>query len=279
MPKHALLRKLILLPLSKVYGAVTCVRNWLFDINVLRSREFPVPVVVVGNIAVGGTGKTPHTEYIVEHLRHSYHIGVLSRGYKRSTKGFVMAGPESTAREIGDEPYQIYRKYGREVTVAVCEDRCKGISEMLRLDPAINLLVLDDAFQHRYVKPTFSIVLTEYSRPLTSDHLLPYGRLRESAKGLSRADMVVVTKCPPALSPLQYKLFEKELKLFPYQSLYFSKLVYGGLVPLFPSQSQQKVAMQWLTRDDVILAVCGIGNPRPFVKYLKSFNARVKVNL
>lgn len=279
MSKRTLFDTLVLLPLSKIYGMVTAVRNWLFDINVLRSTEFPVPVVVVGNVAVGGTGKTPHTEYIVEALRHSYHIGVLSRGYKRATKGFIMAGPKSTPREIGDEPFQIYRKYGRSVAVAVCEDRCRGISEMLRLDPAINLIVLDDAFQHRYVKPTVSVVLTEYSRPVYSDSMLPYGRLRESAKAMSRADIIVVTKCPSSLSPLQYKIFEKNLDIFPYQSLFFSKLVYGELQPLFPSENQQPVSLHWLTREDVVLAVCGIANPRPFVKYLKSYGARVKVNV
>lgn len=279
MKKRTLFDKLVLFPLSKLYGVVTAVRNWLFDINVLHATEFPVPVVVVGNLAVGGTGKTPHTEYVVEALRHTYHVGVLSRGYKRSSKGFVMAGPKSTPRDIGDEPFQIYRKYGRSVTVAVCEDRCRGISEMLRIDPAINLIVLDDAFQHRYVKPTVSVVLTEYSRPVFSDSMLPYGRLRESASGLSRADIVVVSKCPPSLSPLQYKIFEKHLDMFPYQSLFFSKLVYGELQPLFPTDEQMPVSMPWLTRDDVVLAVCGIANPRPFVKYLKSFGARVKVNV
>lgn len=280
MPKrHTLFQNLVLLPLSKIYGMVTGVRNLLFDWGVLRSREFPVPVVVVGNIAVGGTGKTPHTEYIVEALRHAYHIGVLSRGYKRSTKGFIMANDNSTAKQIGDEPFQIYRKMGRDVAVAVCEDRCKGINEMLRLDPSINLIVLDDAFQHRYVKPTVSVVLTEFAHPTFNDSLLPYGRLRESAKGLNRADIVVASKCLPTLQPIQYKIFEKNIGLFPYQTLYFSKFVYSDPLPLFPDACPQELHLPWLTRDDVVLAICGIGNPRPFIRYVKSFNARVKVNL
>lgn len=195
MKKRPLLHKILLLPLSKIYGMVTSVRNKMFDLGILKQREFDVPVIVVGNLAVGGTGKTPHTEFIISSLRHGYHIGVLSRGYKRGTKGFVLAKRESSPQDIGDEPYQIYRKYGHDVTVAVCEDRCKGINEMLRLDPDINLVILDDAFQHRYVKPAVSIVITEYARPLYLDSMLPYGRLRESVKGLNRADIIIVSKC------------------------------------------------------------------------------------
>lgn len=277
--KKTLLQKAVLLPLSKLYGFVTAVRNRLFDWNILKSQEFDVPVIVVGNIAVGGTGKTPHTEFIVDSLRHSYHIGVLSRGYKRSTKGFVMADSNSTPKDIGDEPYQIYSKFSKDVTVAVCEDRCRGIREMLRIDPSINLIILDDAFQHRYVKPKVSLVITEYSRPIFDDKMLPYGRLRESVKGLDRADIVVVSKCPAGLQPIEYSLFAKKLDLYPYQQLFFSKFAYGMLRPLFPAEAIQPPNLSWLTRDDVILAVSGIGNPRPFVRFLKSFDSRVKVNL
>ncbi len=279
MDKPTIMQKVLLLPLSKLYGFVTATRNRLFEWNILKSQEFQVPVIVVGNIAVGGTGKTPHTEYIVEALRCSYHIGVLSRGYKRATKGFVMADSRSTPRSIGDEPFQIYRKFSKDVSVAVCEDRCRGIREMLRLDPSINLIILDDAFQHRYVKPRISIVITEYARPIFKDKMLPYGRLRESAKGLDRADIVVVSKCPEGMQPIEYSLFAKNLKLYPYQKLFFSRFAYGALVPLFPSKAIQAPDPTWLTRDDVILAVSGIGNPRPFVKYIKSFEPRVKVNI
>lgn len=279
MKSPTLMQKILLVPLSKLYGFVTAVRNKLFDWNILKSQEFPVPVVVVGNLAVGGTGKTPHTEFIVEAFRHSYHIGVLSRGYKRVTKGFVMADSRCTPRDIGDEPFQIYSKFSKDVSVAVCEDRCRGIREMLRLDPSINLIILDDAFQHRYVKPKVSIVVTEYSRPVFEDKMLPYGRLRESLKGLDRADIVIVSKCPDGLQPIDYSLFAKNLNLFPYQSLFFSKFAYGDLLPLFPGESIHTPDLSWLTWDDAILSVSGIGNPKPFVRYLKSFAARVKVNL
>lgn len=279
MKKRPLLHKILLLPLSKIYGMVTSVRNKMFDLGILKQREFDVPVIVVGNLAVGGTGKTPHTEFIISSLRHGYYIGVLSRGYKRGTKGFVLAKRESSPQDIGDEPYQIYRKYGHDVTVAVCEDRCKGINEMLRLDPDINLVILDDAFQHRYVKPAVSIVITEYARPLYLDSMLPYGRLRESVKGLNRADIIIVSKCPEGLSPIQYSLFAKNLMLFPYQKLYFSKFAYGSLVPVFQEKAADVPELSWLSNHDAVLAVCGIGNPRPFIKFLKNFEARVKVNL
>ena len=165
MKKRGILSTCILKPMSLAYSAGVTVRNKMFDYGILRQHEFDIPVVVIGNIAIGGTGKTPHTEYLINLLRYKYNIGVLSRGYKRKTKGFVMATAQSTARDIGDESYQIYRKFSKNVTVAVCEDRVRGIEEMRRANPDINLILLDDAFQHRYVKPTVSIVLTEFGRP------------------------------------------------------------------------------------------------------------------
>lgn len=224
MAKNKIISNLILLPLSKLYGLGIAVRNLMFKWHILKQKEFQVPVIVVGNISAGGTGKTPHTEYIITLLQYKYHIGMLSRGYKRSTKGFVLATRRSTPLDIGDEPYQIYQKFGRDITVAVCEDRCHGIEEMLRLDPRINLIVLDDAFQHRYVKPTLSIVLTEFNNPVFYDKLLPLGRLREPQSAIYRADMVIVTKCPDQLNPLEYRIFKNNLKLFPFQKFFFFTL-------------------------------------------------------
>lgn len=252
----------------------------MFKWGVLKQRDFGVPVVVVGNIVAGGTGKTPHTEYVLDLLKFKYHIGMLSRGYKRKTKGFVLATRRSTPEDIGDEPYQIYRKFGRDVTVAVCEDRCVGIEEMLRIDPKINLIVLDDAFQHRYVKPTVSVVLTEFNNPIFYDHLLPYGRLREPHNAIYRADMVVVTKCPPQLKALEYRIFKNNLKLFPYQKLFFSAFDYGALVPLFPEEAPaQAPHLSWLTPSDSVMVLAGIANPKPLVKYVKGFAAKVKVKV
>lgn len=269
----------MLLPLSKIYGFAVGVRNIMFKWHILKQREFPVPVVVVGNISAGGTGKTPHTEYVIDLLRYKYHIGMLSRGYKRKTKGFVLATSRSTPLDIGDEPYQIYQKFGRDISVAVCEDRCTGIEELLRLDPRINLIVLDDAFQHRYVKPTVSIVLTEFNNPVFFDKLLPLGRLREPAKAIYRADMVVVTKCPPQLKAIEYRIFKNNLKLFPYQKLFFSRFNYTSLRPLFPDIRKDAPHMSWLGPDDTVLVLSGIANPKPLVRYLKGFKASIKVKV
>jgi len=269
----------LLLPLSKIYGFAVGVRNLMFKWHILKQREFPVPVVVVGNISAGGTGKTPHTEYVIDLLRYKYHIGMLSRGYKRKTKGFVLATSRSTPLDIGDEPYQIYQKFGRDISVAVCEDRCTGIEELLRLDPRINLIVLDDAFQHRYVKPTVSIVLTEFNNPVFFDKLLPLGRLREPAKAIYRADMVVVTKCPPQLKAIEYRIFKNNLKLFPYQKLFFSRFNYTSLRPLFPDIRKDAPHMSWLGPDDTVLVLSGIANPKPLVRYLKGFKASIKVKV
>lgn len=269
----------MLLPLSKIYGFAVGVRNLMFKWHILKQREFPVPVVVVGNISAGGTGKTPHTEYVIDLLRYKYHIGMLSRGYKRKTKGFVLATSRSTPLDIGDEPYQIYQKFGRDISVAVCEDRCTGIEELLRLDPRINLIVLDDAFQHRYVKPTVSIVLTEFNNPVFFDKLLPLGRLREPAKAIYRADMVVVTKCPPQLKAIEYRIFKNNLKLFPYQKLFFSRFNYSSLRPLFPDIRKDAPHMSWLGPDDTVLVLSGIANPKPLVRYLKGFKATIKVKV
>ncbi len=274
---RALLKGLVLKPLSLAYGAVTATRNKMFDCGMLEQREFDIPVLVVGNIAVGGTGKTPHVEYLVELLRTKYRIGVLSRGYNRKTKGFRLATAESDSRQIGDEPYQIYRKFGdKGVMVAVCEDRCKGIDKMRELNPELNLIILDDAFQHRYVKPTVSVVLTEHSRPVFDDEMMPAGHLREGAGALHRADIVIVTKCPDDMKQIDYRIFTKNMGLYPYQHLFFSKYVYGSLTPLFPEDTPATPELENLTEKDTIVIVAGIANPKPFIKAVRSCRARIR---
>lgn len=271
-----LLPKFLLIALSKIYGLVVTLRNRLFDWGILKQQEFDIPIVVVGNLAVGGTGKTPHTEYIINELRYSYNIAVLSRGYKRDTKGFILASSHSSPKDIGDESYQIYNKFNREIPVAVCEDRRHGISELQRLYNDINLILLDDAFQHRYVKPSVSILLTEFRRPLFYDHLLPYGNLREPIDALNRADIVIVTKCPEQIKPMDSRIFINNLKTFPYQHVLFSRFAYEQLVPLFPENCTNTPYLDWLDCEDTILAVSGIGNPRPFIKQLKFFQFTLK---
>ena len=269
----------LLTPFSWGYGAGVWLRNAAFDVGLLPQEEFDVPVVSVGNITVGGTGKTPHVEYIIEALYRRYHIAVLSRGYKRKTKGFILASNNMTPRDIGDEPYQIFSKFSGLITLAVCESRRKGIRELLRIDPDINLILLDDGFQHRYVKPKVNIVLVDYNRPPYQDKLMPLGTLREPAERLLRCEMVVVTKCPSDLTAMDRRMMKKELDLFPppSQQLFFSNIRYADPVPVFPVQSPQLTSLQWLRDDDAVLCLTGIATPKPLVRYLRHFAASVKV--
>lgn len=254
-------------------------RNKLFDWEIFNETEFGVPVITVGNLAVGGTGKTPLVEHIIRALGGEYRIAVLSRGYRRRTRGFVLAGKKTGPADIGDESYQIYHKFGRSVTVAVCENRVNGIKKLLEHDKKIQLIVLDDGFQHRYVRPTLSILVSEYSRPIYNDTVLPYGRLRESAMGVNRADIVLVTKCPSGLKPMEYRTVSNGYNLQPWQQLFFSHIKYQPLRPVFGDVAQSVPYLDWLTENDSILAIAGIGNPRPFVKHLKHYSARVKVDI
>lgn len=271
-------KSILLTPLSYIYGAVVYARNKLFDWNAIKSEKFGIPVVSIGNIAVGGTGKTPHTEYIISLLKNKYNIGMISRGYKRKTSGFVIATPYTSPYDIGDEPYQIYQKFRGAISVAVCESRVEGIKKMLEANPGINLILLDDAFQHRYVKPSLSIILTEYSRPFFSDRLLPLGRLRETGQSVrERADFIIVTKCPEEINPIDLRLFKKQLDLFPFQKLFFSKYRYDNLTPVFPEESQYIPMLEILTEKDTILTITGIANPLPLIKYLKGFHATVRL--
>lgn len=279
MPTRKQIVRGLLKPVSWIYGSVMAIRNWMFDNNILPQTEYDVPVVGVGNITVGGTGKTPHVEYLVEMLSLDYNIAVLSRGYKRKTKGFLLASSTSTPDSIGDEPLQIFQKYGMRVKVAVCESRKKGIEELLRLYPEIQLIILDDSFQHRYVKPKVSILLTDYHRPIYSDHLLPLGRLRESKHQMDRADIIVVTKCPPEMRPIDYSLEvgPERLNVRPYQSIFFSTLRYGGLLPVFPDDKPYNVNLAYLTEKDTVMLLTGIANPRGFVRYFRQYKFRIVV--
>lgn len=267
----------ILKPFSWVYGFVTDVRNWMFDNKILPVEQFDVPVISVGNITVGGTGKTPHVEYLAEMLSSSYKIAILSRGYKRKTKGFVLGNSKSTPDSIGDEPLQIYKKFGSRIKVAVCENRRKGIKEILRLFPDIQLIILDDSFQHRYVKPKVNILLVDHDRPIYDDHILPLGRLRESHLSSERADMVIVTKCPLDMAPLSYRLVTRKLELMPFQKLYFSSFRYGPLTPVFPDDHPYHVDLTSLTAKDTVLLITGIANPRGFVRHFKHYPFKVVV--
>lgn len=267
----------VLTPVSWAYGAGVWVRNAAFEVGLLHQTDFDIPVVSVGNIAIGGTGKTPHVEYIIEALHNRYHIGVLSRGYKRHTHGFVMARDTLTSRDLGDEPYQIYHKFQGMISLAVCESRVKGIKEMLKVDPDINLFVLDDAFQHRYVEPKVNILLMDYNHMPYDDRLMPLGNLREPISGINRADIVVVTKCPANLKPIDIKLIKQKLELYPSQQLFFSNVKYARPRSVFGLGENQLQSLEWLSRDDTLLGVTGIATPLPFMRYLRQFGPRVKM--
>lgn len=269
--------KYVLTPFSWLYGFGVYVRNKMFDWGVLKEVSFGIPVVGVGNITVGGTGKTPHVEYILECLRYKRNIAVLSRGYKRKTRGFIVASSKSTPDSIGDEPLQIYEKFGGTVKVAVCESRVKGVRELIKKYPKLDLIVLDDSFQHRYIKPKLNIMLMDYTRPVYSDDILPLGRMRESSDARYRADMVITTKCPSDISALDMRIVSKRLELLPYQKLYFSTFDYGGLIPVFPDDCAQRVLISEISGDDSVVLLTGVANPRPFVNHFRSFPFKKKV--
>lgn len=262
-----------LYPVSWLYGLGVRLRNKLFDWGYYRSRSFDVPVVCIGNLAVGGTGKTPHTEYLIKLLQQNgMNVATLSRGYKRKSKGYVLATERTDVKHIGDEPYQIKSKFPG-IRVAVDEDRCHGIDRLMQLeDPQVDVVLLDDAFQHRYVKAGINILLTDFHRLFSDDTLLPAGRLREPEEGKNRAHIVIVTKCPEDIKPIDFNIIAKRLKLYPYQQLYFSSFRYGALVPLFGGERR---TLDSLRKDEQIMLVTGIASPAPLVEKLKKYTPHV----
>ncbi|HSN48353.1 MAG TPA: tetraacyldisaccharide 4'-kinase [Flavobacterium sp.] len=214
-----LLRK-ILFPFAILYGFITGIRNFLYDKGILKSYSFDVPVIAVGNLSVGGTGKTPQIEYLIRLLSPKYKVATLSRGYKRQSKGFVLADSTSNAEILGDEPFQFYKKFNK-IQVAVDADRKHGIDQLLSQTNKPEVILLDDAFQHRKVKAGFYILLTSYGDLYSDDFMLPTGNLRESNSGAQRADMIVVTKCPATLSLDEQNEIKAKLKLEPNKELYY----------------------------------------------------------
>lgn len=201
-----------LTPLSMLYGMVVGIRNQLFELGFLKSRSFDIPVISVGNITVGGSGKTPHIEYLVRLLKDKVKVAVLSRGYKRKSKGYVLADADTSMSDIGDEPYQMKKKFP-DIYIAVDKNRCEGIDNLTQQDATkdTDVVLLDDAFQHRYVKPGVNILLVDYHRLIISDKLLPAGRLREPKEGKARADIVIITKCPKDLKAINYRMLTLSL--------------------------------------------------------------------
>ncbi|GAB6008397.1 tetraacyldisaccharide 4'-kinase [Dysgonomonas reticulitermitis] len=262
-----------LLPLSWLYGFIVYIRNKFFDWGLLKHEEFDVPVICIGNITVGGTGKTPHTELLIKLLQQKYRVGVLSRGYKRKSKGFVLATIDSTSREIGDESFQIKQKFP-DTIVAVDGNRRRGIKELLSLENPPEIILLDDAFQHRYVKPSYTILLSDFNRPVYDDVLLPAGRLREPASAMINANIIIVTKCPLGLQPIDYRIISHDINAFPYQGLYFTTLVYKALKPVFANENKELSLDNLFAKS--ILLVTGIASPDMIIDKLSEYTDKVQ---
>jgi tetraacyldisaccharide 4'-kinase len=244
-----------------VYGIILYIRNKLFDKNYLKSASFNFPIICVGNLAVGGTGKTPMVEYLLRILKNDYATATLSRGYKRKTKGFGIANENTTALDIGDEPMQFHLKFP-EVTVAVGEERLVAIPQLLHDRPQTKVIILDDAFQHRQVKAGLNILLTDYTNLYTRDFLLPAGDLRDIKRSARRADVIIVTKCKHQLSEEERDLIIQELKPADHQQVFFTEILY-----IHPYHLFTKKEIDVLNSSDILL-VCGIANPKPLKDFL-----------
>jgi len=268
-------RSVFLYPISIVYGLITGFKNLLYNMEILKSVEFRIPVICIGNITVGGTGKTPHTEYIAGLLKNSFTVATLSRGYKRKSKGFVIATPLSEVSDIGDEPLQMSRKLP-DVMVTVDRNRVNGINNILKINPQTEVILLDDAFQHRRVKPGFNILLSDFERLMINDLMLPYGNLREHVSNMRRADIILITKCPDDISPIQRRIIVKDINKAPYQNLFFTTFGYGTPRPVFHGIDQQTKLTE--NPEAGIVLVTGIANPEPLKQYLsKSYKEIIDI--
>ncbi len=269
------LRKILLFPLSIVYGFLVGVRNFLYNKGFKKSVTPKIPVIVIGNLAVGGTGKTPHSAFVIEHLQSKFKTAFLSRGYRRKTKGFMLASADKSFEDVGDEPYQIHRTFPS-LPVAVDENRLRGIDSLCNLYPETELVVLDDAFQHRKLRAGLSILLTDYRRIYTRDLLLPSGNLREGRKGARRADVIIVTKCPADITPIDMRVIELELKPRFHQQLYFSCYEYLSPEPLIRENQSLSISFEWIKNQNAsVLLLTGIVNPGMIVDHLNQYTQQV----
>ncbi|RKE98279.1 tetraacyldisaccharide 4'-kinase [Ichthyenterobacterium magnum] len=253
----------ILFPVVPIYYLVTWLRNKAYDLGVKPSSKFDLPIICVGNLSVGGTGKTPMIEYLIRALKPEYKIATLSRGYKRKSEGFVIADVNASASTVGDEPFQFYKKFD-DVLVSVDANRQNGIQQLLALKDKTQVILLDDAYQHRKVKAGFNILLTAYDNLYVNDIVLPTGNLREPRSGAKRADVIIVTKCPEQLDANKKEAIKKALKLASHQRLFFSYISYSEKV----FGAKKAIDLKSL-KDKSFTLVTGIANPKPLVEYLK----------
>jgi tetraacyldisaccharide 4'-kinase len=262
-----------LLPLSWIYGAGVQLRNGLYNMGRLKSHTFPIPIICVGNLVAGGTGKTPMIEYLARILEGDFKVAIVSRGYRRKSTGLKEVTLGDNADRIGDEPAQLLRKFGDKIQIVVDGNRVRAINHLVNqpYSQRPDVILMDDGFQHRSVLPSLSILLSSYNRLMTDDALLPAGRLRESARGRYRADIVVVTKCPPLLKPIDCTFTERRLDLYPHQMLLFSEVIYDDPVPIFG----QDIQPTKIDTNAVVVAVSGISHPEEFFDYLRRGFSRV----
>ena len=253
--------RLLLLPFSLLYAIIVICRNYLFDKNYFKSSSFNFPIICVGNLAVGGTGKSPMVEYLIRILKHPFNIATLSRGYKRKTTGFAIANKFTTALEIGDEPMQFHLKFP-DVIIAVGEERLEAIPQLLQEKPNIDLIILDDAFQHRSVKAGLNILLTEHDDLFTRDFFLPTGDLRDQKSSYKRAEIIIITKCPPDLNEQQKRKIIKEINPLEHQQIFFTSIQYGKPYHIISKEERD------ISKADEIFLVCGIANPKPIKNYI-----------
>lgn len=263
------LRKL-LFPFALIYWLITALRNYFYNNGIFKSYSFPVPVIAIGNLSTGGTGKTPQTEYLIRLLSAHYRVATLSRGYKRKSKGFVLGNANSTSDTLGDEPYQFFSKF-KNITIAVDANRKNGIEQLLTLNPSPQIILLDDAYQHRRVKAGSYILLTAYTDIYANDYMLPAGNLRESRSGAKRASIIIVTKCPPQLSEKEQQQIILKLKPQPVQKVYFTCIDYDAKV--YSNGAELEVDV---VRAEEKVLVAGIAKPKPFFEYLQGPNDTVK---
>ncbi|QOD61922.1 tetraacyldisaccharide 4'-kinase [Polaribacter haliotis] len=255
------LLRFLLFPFAIVYDLVTRIRNYFFDIGIFKETTFKIPVIVVGNLSVGGTGKTPQIEYLIRLLKKNYKIGVLSRGYKRKTTGYVLLDNSHSAEDVGDEPLQYFNKF-KNIEVAVDANRVEGIGHLIANNNA-EVMLLDDAFQHRKVKGSFYILLTKYDDLFVDDFLLPTGNLRESRRGAKRADVILVTKCPNNLDVKEQEEIKRKLHFYN-KEVFFTTIKYANLL-----SGSTAISIEELKEYEVLL-ITGIANPKPLQDYLKS---------
>lgn len=253
------------------YGIIVWLRNWMYDHGYLHEQAFDFPVINVGNLAAGGTGKTPHIEYLIKLLISNYHIATLSRGYKRNTTGFRMVEINSTEEEVGDEPLLFKLKFS-DVSVYVGEDRLLAIPQILHLKPNVEVILLDDAFQHRSVQPGLNILLTDFHRPFYDDQILPLGYLRDSRKSYLRADIIIVTKCPVTLTQAEEIEIKQRIKPTSYQRVFFSIIEYQPAYAFF--DFYEKLI---LNEKQHLCIIAGIANENPLIEYVSSFTKNITV--